>query len=80
MRSELLRQLTDIAGAIPEGKGQLARAYFKLSVLCTERERIEDSRRYKALAEQVRRDVRPDLADHPCTEDEFMKLCLWMLW
>lgn len=78
--SELLRQLTDIAGSIPEGKGQLARAYFKLAVLQEERGRLEESRTYKALAEDLKSELVSQSEERPFTEDEYMKLCVWMLW
>ncbi|KAJ5058662.1 hypothetical protein J3E74DRAFT_467267 [Bipolaris maydis] len=77
---ELLNQLTDIAGSIPEGKGQLARAYYKLAVFQHERGRYEESHACKEMAESVRAELKADAAGAPFIEEEFMKLCVWMLW
>jgi hypothetical protein len=79
-RSELLTQLVDIADSVSEGKGQLARAYFKLAMLYNERGRLDESQACKEKAERLRSKVRPELADALFEEGEFMKLCLWMLW
>ncbi|ORX98178.1 hypothetical protein BCR34DRAFT_607010 [Clohesyomyces aquaticus] len=77
---ELLGQLVDIAGSIPEGQGQLARAHFKLSVLCAERERAAESQNHRKIAEKLKAQLKPDLTNAPFEEVEFTKLCLWMLW
>ncbi|KAF2270743.1 hypothetical protein CC78DRAFT_564062 [Lojkania enalia] len=76
---ELLGQLVDIASSVPEGKGQLARAYFKLAILHSER-REDESRAFKDMAERLRAELKPELERAPFVEDEFMKLCVWMLW
>jgi len=78
--SELLTQLTDIAESVNQGKGQLARVYFKLAMLYKEREREDESRTCAEKAAQLRRELKPELADAAFEEKEFMKLCLWMLW
>jgi hypothetical protein len=78
--SELLIQLTDIAESVNEGKGQLARAYFKLAMLYRERNRLDESRICTEKAVQLRMELKPELAEAPIEEKEFMKLCLWMLW
>ena len=78
--SELLNQLTNIAGSIPEGRGQLARAHYKLAVLQYEGGRYEESRAYKEMAERLRAELRPDAEEVPFIEEEFMRLCVWMLW
>jgi hypothetical protein len=77
---ELLTQLADIAGSIPEGQGQLARAQFKLSVLYDEAGREDASRAALEIAEKSRKEIRPELANAALIEDEFNKLCPWMLW
>ncbi len=78
--SELLTQLTDIAETVNEGKGQLARAYFKLAILFKERDRLDESQACTVKAARLRKELNPELADAPFEENEFMKLCLWMLW
>jgi hypothetical protein len=65
---------------VPEGKGQLARAYFKLAIIYDEQERTHDSSTCRNMAERLRAEMRPDLRNAPFKEEEFMKLCLWMLW
>ncbi|KAF2280328.1 uncharacterized protein EI97DRAFT_447867 [Westerdykella ornata] len=77
---ELLGQLVDIAGSIPEGKGQLARAYFKLAVLHQEKGRHSESNTYREMAESLRAELKPEAVGAPFNEEEFMKLCVWMLW
>ncbi|KAF2791049.1 TPR-like protein [Melanomma pulvis-pyrius CBS 109.77] len=77
---ELLRQLVDIAASVPEGKGQHARAYFKLSVLQNERGRHDESCTYKEIAEQLRAELKPEIEGALFIDEEFMKLCVWMLW
>ncbi|KAF2177994.1 TPR-like protein [Zopfia rhizophila CBS 207.26] len=77
---ELLGQLMDIAGSIPEGKGQLARAYFKLAVLQDERGRHGESHTCKEMAESLRTELKPETEGAPFIEEQFMKLCVWMLW
>lgn len=78
--SELLGQLVDIASSIPEGRGQLARAYFKLAVLQDEKERHGQGHTSKEMAESLRDELKPELQGAPFIEEEFMKLCVWMLW
>lgn len=75
-----MQQLVDIAGSIPEGKGQLACAEFKLSTLYAEKGREDESATCKAQAESTLAEIRPDLRDAPFEEQTFIKLCLWMLW
>jgi len=72
--------LIDIAGSIPEGKGQLARAYFKLAVLQEERGRHGENHTCKEMAESLMAELKPGAEGTPFTEEEFMKLCVWMLW
>jgi hypothetical protein len=72
--------LIDIAGSIPEGKGQLARAHFKLAVLYKGWGRHDESRTCKEMAEKLRTELKPELKEAPFVEEEFMKLCVWMLW
>jgi hypothetical protein len=75
-----LQQLVTIAETLHEGQGQLARAYYKLAILHEERGLKGDSENYKARAMEIRARFRPTAADAPFSEEEFMKLCLWMLW
>lgn len=77
---ELLTRLVDIAGSIPEGKGQLARAYFKLSILHDENGKENESNICKVLAAQLMMELRPGAPGTSCTEEDYGKLCVWMLW
>lgn len=70
----------DIAGSIPEGKGQLARAYFKLSILHDESGRHIDSHTCKDIAVQLRAELKPGADGASYIEEDFMELCVWMLW
>lgn len=76
----MLGQLIDIAGSIPEGKGQLARAYYKLAVLQEGRGRHGESRACKGMAEGLMAELKPENTGAPFVEEEYMKLCVWMLW
>lgn len=76
----MLGQLADIAGSMPEAKGQLARAYFKLATLQHERGRHKESHTCKEMAESLRAELKPEAKGAPFAEEEFMKLCVWMLW
>ncbi len=76
----MLIDLVMIAESLPEGEGQLARALYKLSVLCGEMDRHADSERYKQRAFEVQAKLRPDQKDTLFDEDSFAKLCPWMLW
>jgi hypothetical protein len=49
-------------------------------MLYEEREREDESRTCAEKAAQLRRELKPELADAAFEEKEFMKLCLWMLW
>ncbi|KAI9708927.1 MAG: hypothetical protein M1820_003621 [Bogoriella megaspora] len=77
---DLLNQLAAIAETLPGGEGQLARANYKLSVLYDQRGDSNQSHTYKEQALEARARFRPQAKDAPFEEDEFSKLCLWMLW
>lgn len=78
--SELLKQLVAIAETLVEGEGQLARASYKLAVLYNEKGMQAESESCKARACELRAKLRPEATHAPFEEEEFMKLCLWMLW
>ena len=77
---ELLTRLIEIASSLPEGKGQLARAYYKLGALHEEAQRTVEATACFDKASELRAELRPELAGDPITEESFAKLCLWMLW
>ena len=77
---ELLLQIVEIAQTLNEGEGHLARANHKLSVLYTEKGMEPEIKTCKATALDLRAKLRPELKDAPFEEEEFMKLCPWMLW
>jgi hypothetical protein len=79
-RSELLTQLVAITELLHEGEGQLGRANYKLAVLYEEKGSLEDSRACKERALEIRGRLRAQDKDASFEEEEFMKLCLWMLW
>ncbi|KAI0157224.1 hypothetical protein GGR57DRAFT_461278 [Xylariaceae sp. FL1272] len=77
---ELLKQLIDIAGALNEGEGQLARALYKLSTIYAEKGATSDAEACKMRALEVRNRLRPENKDADFEEESFSKLTLWMLW
>jgi hypothetical protein len=78
--SDLLTQLVAISETLPGADGQLARAYYKLSLICADTQRTGESEKYKDQALQVRASLRPTEKDAPFEEQEFAKLNLFMLW
>lgn len=76
----MLLELIAIAETLREGEGQLSRAKYKLSVLYGERGMQDDSEACKAHALEIRNRLKSELKDAPFVEEEFQKLCLWMLW
>lgn len=77
---ELLNQLVAISESLNEGEGQLARAYFKLSMIYKDRGMTLESQTCKDKAMQLRAKLQPEAEYAPFEEAEFMKLCPWMLW
>ncbi|KAI0199004.1 TPR-like protein [Astrocystis sublimbata] len=77
---ELLKQLIDIAGALVEGEGQLARALYKLSILYSEKGAASEADLAKAKATEIRNRLRPENCDAAFDGESFSKLTLWMLW
>lgn len=78
--SETLLQLVTVAETLDEGQGQLARAIFKLFVLYGAIDMEPEMELCKERALKLRGQVRPELVDAPFEEEEFVKLCPWMLW
>lgn len=78
--SDLLLELVAIAETLTEGEGQLARAAHKLSFLYEQRNMPSEAAAYKARALDLKAKLRPEAKNAPFTEEEFGKLCLWMLW
>lgn len=72
--------MVQIAGSFSEGKGQLARAYYKLNIVYSEDGQIGKSETSLEQAMRLRAEVRPELDDEPLTEESFRKLSPWMLW
>lgn len=79
-RSDLLTNLTSIAEALPEGQGQLARACYKLSIICTDLNRKGEAENLKTRALEILAKLRPEAKDSPFDDSTFQKLVLWMLW
>jgi len=75
-----LKELVAIAETLKEGEGQLAQALYKLAVLLERKDLVSESLAYKTRALELRTKLRPQSKDAPFEEEEFMKLCLWMLW
>ena len=69
--SELLMQLVAISETLPGAEGQLARAYYKLSVIYDDMERPDESKKYREQAVEVRGRMRPAEEDAPFEEQAF---------
>jgi hypothetical protein len=76
----MLQEAIAISESLPEGEGHLARANYKLSVLCSEMGRLVEGEAYKRRAMELRLKLRPEDGMVPFAEEEYMKLCPWMLW
>ena len=72
--------MIEIAGSFPEGKGQLARAYYKLGTLLNEQEKFAESKTFLEQAKRLKAEIKRYLSYYPSTEETFQKLTLWMLW
>jgi hypothetical protein len=78
--SELLMQLVAISETLPGAEGQLARAYYKLSVICDDTQRPGESKKYREQALEVGARMRPAEKDVPFEEQTFANLNPFMLW
>jgi hypothetical protein len=76
----MLEEAVAICESLPEGEGHLARANYKLSILCSETGKLGESEAYKQRAMELRLKLHPGAVIVPFAEEEYMKLCPWMLW
>ncbi|KAH0598669.1 hypothetical protein MHUMG1_03973 [Metarhizium humberi] len=79
-RRQLLQAVVGISETFVEGDGQRARAWYTLSKVYAVRDMLAESTACREKAVALRSLLRPDLKDAPFEEEEFSKLCLWMLW
>ncbi|KID79396.1 hypothetical protein MBR_00708, partial [Metarhizium brunneum ARSEF 3297] len=77
---QLLQDVVGISETFVEGDGQRARALYTLSKVYAVRDMLAESTACREKAVTLRSLLRPDLKDAPFEEEEFSKLCLWMLW
>ena len=77
---QLLDECVSIAESLPEGKGYLARAMFKLSLVHAREGNVEQSEACRATASQLYVSLNGDLPSIEETEDSYSKLVVWMLW
>lgn len=77
---QLLDECVFIAGSLPEGKGYLARAMFKLSLVHAREGNVEQSKVCKEIASQLHSSHYGDLPHVEETEDSYGRLVVWMLW
>ncbi|KAI0007592.1 hypothetical protein F4779DRAFT_642943 [Xylariaceae sp. FL0662B] len=77
---ELLKQLVDIVESLSEGEGQLARALYKISVICEEKGSTTECQSLGRRALEIRNRLRPDYKGIPMDETSFSRLVPWMLW
>ncbi|KID83644.1 Tetratricopeptide-like helical, partial [Metarhizium majus ARSEF 297] len=76
---QLLQDVVGISETFVKGHGQRARALYTLSKAYEARDMLAESTACKEKAVALRSLPRPDLKDAPFEEEEFSKLCLWML-
>ena len=76
----LLRELVIIAESLSEGRGYLARAYFKLSRLYSDMQKPQQATDCLHKAYELRREICPADDKASLTEADFSALCPWMLW
>lgn len=77
---QLFEELIAVTETFVEGKGQRARALCKLSGLYEDKGMQAESKAFKEQALELRTELKPELNDCPFVEEEFAKLCVWMLW
>ncbi|TLD28819.1 hypothetical protein PspLS_03746 [Pyricularia sp. CBS 133598] len=77
---QMLEEIVSISETFVEGQGQRARALYKLSEIYRKGGQEASSEDYKQRAMELRAAMRPELPDAPFEEEEFGKLCSWMLW
>jgi len=69
-----------ISETLPDGEGQLARAYYKLSVIYRQIHKQDESSYCKKQAIDLRVKICPEEKDVAYEEETYKKLCPWMLW
>ncbi|KID61280.1 Tetratricopeptide-like helical, partial [Metarhizium hybridum] len=77
---QLLQDVVGISETFFEGDGQRARALCTLLKVYTAGGMLAESTACREKAVTLRSFLRLDLKDAPFEEEEFSKLCLWMLW
>lgn len=79
--ADLLREVCTIAETLPEGKGQLARGFWRLAGVLREAGRTNEADALTGQAWEARRKARPEMVGQEVSDEEFEDgLCLWMLW
>jgi hypothetical protein len=76
----MLEELVSISETLIEGRGQQARALYKLSELYTRKDMAVQSKKCREEDLQLRNELKLELSSTPFEEEQFNKLCLWMLW
>ncbi|KAL8993731.1 MAG: hypothetical protein Q9169_006128 [Polycauliona sp. 2 TL-2023] len=78
---ELLHECATISQSLPEGEGQLARAWYKLHTLYAQEGKIPHSEELQTKARLLREKIIN--SDEPAdddSEESYNRLNLWMLW
>lgn len=80
-RRELLNECVLIAESLPEGEGQLARAWHKLHVIYGQQAKMKQSENFKSKASGLRSKIlNSNMSDMADSEEAYNELNLWMLW
>lgn len=76
----LLNECVAVSESLPEGKGYLARARFKLGELWASEGDLQQSESNKKTARALGRDLLGDQWPIDANEASYDKLVVWMLW
>ena len=78
----LLQESVLVSESLPEGKGYLARAHYKLSLLYIENSDASQAQTYRVTARNLRQEIMVEEAPEveEDTIEAYQGLVVWMLW
>ena len=76
----LLNECITISESLPEGKGYLARARFKMSEISEQEGNVEESQSSRKIARSLGQELLGEQWPSDDTETSYEKLVVWMLW
>ena len=75
----LMQECTLVSESLPEGKGYLARAHYKLSLLYAEDGNGSQAQTHREIARNLKQEILGE-APGEDTMEAFQGLVVWMLW